>query len=87
MDDAEATALHRRRIERTLDLEVLVLEALADLVTAPRSTQPEAMDDCAARIVGFVELAGVQRRGLCERLAEVRRFARVPQQQHGERRA
>jgi hypothetical protein len=67
--------------DRRNDFELLVLEALADLVASPMPRDPVALDDCAQKITALVELSSDQRRGLCGRLAQVRILARGPPRQ------
>lgn len=71
--------------DRRNDFEMLVLEALADLVASPTPRSPIALDECAQKITRLVDLSSEQRRGLCERLAQVRLLARAPQRQSGGR--
>lgn len=71
--------------DRRNDFELLVLEALADLVASPTPRSSLALDECAQKITALIELSRDQRRALCERLAQVRLFARAPQQQAGGR--
>ncbi len=63
--------------ERAHDFEVLVLEAIADLLAAP--IDPNTLDECAEKIASaFLELSLEQISGLRERLGEVRRRCRPP---------
>lgn len=70
---AVANSRRCRRCERARDFEIVVLEAIADLIAAPVSTI--TLDDCAEKIAhGFVALNSEQLRQLRERLGEVRRL-------------
>jgi hypothetical protein len=57
----------RQRIyERERDFELLVLDALADLLASKKSLRTMAMDECAAKIVALARTSSAQRRRLCE---------------------
>lgn len=71
--------------DRRNDFEILVLEALADLVASPSPRSAVVLDEYARKITSLVELSSDQRRGLCERLAQVRLLSRGRQRQSGGR--
>lgn len=81
MTGQQTISVRSVRRERTADLELLVAEALADLLASPAPDSSLALDDCAEKIVKFFAMSSEQRRGLCERLAQVRLLARVPPRQ------
>jgi hypothetical protein len=67
----EPTAAERR-CEAARDFEILILEALGDLVASPIT--PLALDECADKILSsLIDLGAEQRRELCVRLGDVRR--------------
>lgn len=68
-------AIHARTAERRAELETLVLEIIAELISEPIT--PLRLDKCATDIVEvFNDLTSAEQRGLRFRLGEVRRLAR-----------
>ncbi len=70
-------AARLRRSERRRELEVLVLEVMADLISGP--IKPLLLDRSAERLVAaFLDLNIIQQRALRARLGEVRLLNRSP---------
>lgn len=63
-------------IDRRADFELLVLDAIAELVRSPSRSRPLAMDNCAAKIMSFIDMSAAQRRERLERIAKVRMLER-----------
>ena len=70
METSPATPL--ARCDRRNDFELLVLDTIGELVRSPSPSSSIAMDNCAAKIMSFIEMSAVQRRERLERVAELR---------------
>ena len=61
-------------VERARDFEIVVLEAIGDLLAGP--IDANRLDACGEKIVAaFFDLNAEQLRGLRERLADIRRLS------------